>query len=537
MREYFNKKGLSYGRITILGILLLAFFLIIIFGIYFSPYKNYQDNGNFINNSDGILIKQENGVKTYYLGKGQFKDVIPTVSAQASSPEGSYIDPPIYPELMGEIERSANNLSNTNVRGNILVGGECNPDQDDVCDPSTHRGYMAFPITNISKNASINSASLFFYVTSTNYGSHEAIEFRANNYSNTSAILNGSAADIYLNTTSPGANRYYGIATGTDVSTTGWKNIALSSYALLDLQANLGGYFGVGINGSNISVTVLDLGNAAHSVTIPFSTNKPYIEITYTVGSGSSITSPVIYDGTVSTGGGIITTGATLEIGDSFVAFATNKVAFLTFNLSNIPDSATIDASYLRFNVTAISAEDAWGVTKQLQVTNISSNFCYLSNFSLNNATLHTNITNGGILGFVTGIGLELVDVGIWINNSNTYLQSGLSRDCITYGLKDSSPVNGEVLWISSSEGNFAPQLHVLYTASGDCSPPGSGDWTIDSYCLVNNEVATLTGDIIITSSGFLNMTGTTDLSFDSGRYIYISSGGQINLYDSARFN
>jgi len=191
----------------------------------------------------------------------------------------------------------------------------------------------------------------------------------------------------------------------------------------------------------------------------------------------------------------------------------------------------------LRFNVTAISAEDAWGVTKQLQVTNISSNFCYLSNFSLNNATLHTNITNGGILGFVTGIGLELVDVGIWINNSNTYLQSGLSRDCITYGLKDSSPVNGEVLWISSSEGNFAPQLHVLYTASGDCSPPGSGDWTIDSYCLVNNEVATLTGDIIITSSGFLNMTGTTDLSFDSGRYIYISSGGQINLYDSARFN
>ena len=104
MREYFNKKGLSYGRITILGILLLAFILIIIFGIYFSPYKNYQDNGNFINNSDGILIKQENGVKTYYLGKGQFKDVIPTVSAQASSPEGSYIDPPIYPELMGEIE-------------------------------------------------------------------------------------------------------------------------------------------------------------------------------------------------------------------------------------------------------------------------------------------------------------------------------------------------------------------------------------------------------------------------------------------------
>ena len=533
MREYFNKKGLSYGRITILGILLLAFFLIIIFGIYFSPYKNYQDNGNFINNSDGILIKQENGVKTYYLGKGQFKDVIPTVSAQASSPEGSYIDPPVYPELMGKVFNSTPS-SFTYTLGDIWVGGECDPSPE--CSQKEHRGHIVFPITNISKNASISSASLFFYVTSTNYGSHEAIEFRANNYSNTSSTLSGNAQDIYKNTTSPGANRHYGIATGTNVSTTGWKNISLSSYALLNLQANLGGYFGVGINGSNTSVDE-DAGDD-RKIVIPYSTNKPYIEITYTVGSGSSITTPVIYDGVVNAIGFTNVVSTTLEIGDPSGIGGSIKVAFLTFNLSNIPDSATIDASYLRFNVTSITTEDAWSATKQLQVTNVSSNFCFLNNYTLSNTTLYTNITNGGILGFTSATGLGLVDVGIWINNSNTYLQSGLSRDCITYGLKDSSPVNGQVILISSSKGNFIPQLHVLYTASvEECTPPGSGDWTIDSYCLVNNEVATLTGDIIITSSGFLNMTGTTDLSFDSGRYIYISSGGQINLYDSARFN
>ena len=552
MKNYFDKKGISSSKLVVLLFIIILFVLLIFFGIN-SPEEKIDKSSNeklisynsietpdgvskvdFLRNQqDGIFIKETNGVKTYYLGNGQFKDVIPSVFAQGSPPEGTLIDPPVYPEVMGSVcnigggqtcafEGVTGNIHN----GNIYVG------YYHALGSWASRGYMGFPLTNISKNASINSATLFFYISATDYPASEAIEFRKNAYPSEIAILFANSSDVFLNTTNTDANRHYGLTTGTNVSTTGWRNLSLSSNALLDIQSNLGGYFGIGINGSNESGVV---NGAGHIVTIPYSLNRSYIEITYTVGNGSSATVPDFYDAEITSGGAITTSGTTIEIGDPTPGSA--RVGFLTFNLTNIPDSATIDSTYLRFNVTEIAADGDWASTDILVVKNISSDFCVLSNFSLANVTIYRNITAGVNYGVVSSLGYGLADVWLGWNNGINDVQSSLSRDCITYGLNDNSPSEGRSILISSSEGSFAPQLSVIYTVS--CTlVPASGDWTISSYCLINNQQSVVNGNLVIQNGGFFNMTGTTNITFSgTNRYIYVSSGGEINMYNTAGFN
>jgi len=70
------------------------------------------------------------------------------------------------------------------------------------------------------------------------------------------------------------------------------------------------------------------------------------------------------------------------------------------------------------------------------------------------------------------------------------------------------------------------------------CKPPASGDWVINSVCTVTDKTYDVTGNIIIQGSGLLELRGTTNIRFiGSDRYIYVYTGGQIHIYNTAGFN
>ena len=540
MNLEFDKKAVSYGKIGIFGILVLGFILILLFGIYFFLNNQLSEkdiNGNFIvNDSDGILIKQENGVKTYYLGNGQFKDVIPSVSAQASPPPGTLVDPPVYPNVMGTVWSGSGNFYGTNTigRGNAFDG--------------MGRGYITFPLTNLTTGYNITNATLFYYVQSTSYTASDSIEIRK-----IDEVVNGfsNISHIFQNITRIGVNRSYGIATGTNVSTTGWKNITLNGNFTSDAQNALRNLtmISIGINGSDEATT-------NKNVVIAYNVSRPYIELTYTTGgSDSAVSLNSYYDGFVSANGLVNNNQSTyIEIGKPTSGLgSSDQAGFLTFNTSSIPDTANISNIFIRINVTSIS-DGGIELLPEHYILFQSLNGTCVNTTTHSNITkaisLYNNITSGQLYGNnIEAIGQGLADsplvfvLGIF-TNSTYHLQGMLPSDCFSVGIEGfgslTSNLPGDTtLRISSSEGNFSPQLSVIYTVPEDCtSVPGSGDWTISTYCLINNQQSIVNGNLVIQNGGFFNMTGTTNITFNgSNRYIYVSSGGQINLYNTAGFN
>lgn len=91
---------------------------------------------------------------------------------------------------------------------------------------------------------------------------------------------------------------------------------------------------------------------------------------------------------------------------------------------------------------------------------------------------------------------------------------------------------------INSSTKSFSTTVCPPPPPPPKCAPPGSGDWTITSYCEVNNKNYTVNGKIIIQSGGILGMKGTSNIILSpSPGYIHIYPGGKIYIQDNATAN
>lgn len=81
-------------------------------------------------------------------------------------------------------------------------------------------------------------------------------------------------------------------------------------------------------------------------------------------------------------------------------------------------------------------------------------------------------------------------------------------------------------------------EKHNVTIISSDCVYSGSGDWIINTTCNINNQDIELFGNLSVQDSGFLNMTGDTNITFSQpGSYIFVYTGGGIDLYDTAKIN
>ncbi len=86
--------------------------------------------------------------------------------------------------------------------------------------------------------------------------------------------------------------------------------------------------------------------------------------------------------------------------------------------------------------------------------------------------------------------------------------------------------------------GNVSAESAKLFSIAL-CVPPVSGDWEIVAECILQDESYILSGNIIIQSTGILDMRGTTNLTFDNtaARYIYVYPGGKVYQDGTAGFN
>ncbi len=85
---------------------------------------------------------------------------------------------------------------------------------------------------------------------------------------------------------------------------------------------------------------------------------------------------------------------------------------------------------------------------------------------------------------------------------------------------------------------NLTATDYVIITLLSACNPPGEGDWFVNETCNLYDEDYMVNGNLTIESNGFLNMTGNTNITFNgTSRYIFVRTGGEINMYDSAGFN
>ncbi len=214
-------------------------------------------------------------------------------------------------------------------------------------------------------------------------------------------------------------------------------------------------------------------------------------------------------------------------------------VGFIDFDTSSISDTSTIDDVDLLVNVATST-----GGTN-CDVTNMSDEVVDYTDDASGNAALYDDIRNNNVdylanNNFCTSTGEKRLDLGA---TADSTLENHLSANWFSVGMKTASTTLAEIYSSDDSTASNRPKLIVTYTSgggefTGTCSPPGSGSWQCNQTCNVNNQQYTIvSGDLEIYDACILNLTGTTNISFSApNSNIYVYSGGEINLYDTAGF-
>ena len=76
----------------------------------------------------------------------------------------------------------------------------------------------------------------------------------------------------------------------------------------------------------------------------------------------------------------------------------------------------------------------------------------------------------------------------------------------------------------------------VAYPFIATCSPPSSGDWIINSTCIVNNTNYLVKGNLVVGSNGFLKLNSSTIFFQGENRFIKVQKSGDISLYNNSGF-
>ena len=224
--------------------------------------------------------------------------------------------------------------------------------------------------------------------------------------------------------------------------------------------------------------------------------------------------------------------------------------AFMEFNTSSIPDSATIGNVVLNLSIFA----QVYDVGDTVNLTRF--NLTMINNLSRYPDTKagNENLFNDGgggsesVIGggfYLTGLtdfqntGNKSFDLGTTADND---LQVQLDGDYFGVGfIGTDESTDDNYVTISSSEtnltslGDVRPKLFVTYSS---CSPPGAGDWECTDPCSFHNDELLVPSNLYVYSGCVLNFTGRTNVTFVApSSYIYVYSGGQILLNDTAGVN
>lgn len=433
----------------------------------------------------------------------------------------------VYPQHTGTLTQTASG-GNSSSLGSMTTGIVF-----DDPDYSIQRTFMTFPTTNISVNSTISNITLFYYVSSTSLASGDSIEFRK-----IDAVANSSSNAGYLfgNISHKDITRSYGISTGSNVSSIGWKNVTFNNNFNMVLEEklnNLKEEISIGIN-SSVEGTTPGTDNL---LTIQYNGLRPYLVVEYFEGNGSSVTYNPYYDAHFyDVGGGPSeTTASAMRVGvdgDLFVSFA----SFIT---SSIDDSADIKKAYLRLNISTFGP-GLWATSDYLNISRLN-NLCINSStgqegYSLILSAPEYKIING--LGTGSG-GMGELDVDLG-DDAVTDIKNSLSLGCFSVGFAPNQfGADGTFLEIMTSESNYPPTLNVVFEGDFNyCDLSPFGNHACNMTCTYVDREISVPANFSVYDSCTLGLAGSTNMTFLSeDSFLYVYKEGIVWINDTAGFN
>lgn len=192
----------------------------------------------------------------------------------------------------------------------------------------------------------------------------------------------------------------------------------------------------------------------------------------------------------------------------------------LNFNTTEIFDTSTI--INVTWNFTMDSGDSKrWGAYR-MNGSDIFVDSAFTGNLSLiaaEGAYVPTMTGLNDHEGYVFGLG----------DNAIIDMQDQLVDDYFTIGVSEDLLASNTDSMINSSEASNGPFLNI----KTDCSYSGSGDWIIETTCIMSGEEVTLasSNNLFITPSGYLNMQQGSNVTFSgSEQFINIDVGGNVNV-------
>ena len=494
----------------------------------------YLDNDSYLGEN---LTYIGNGIRTYDLGDKNDYSIIPSVSADNQA-FLSAENVTLFPEFMGSVAKNADiwRHNTVNQYENLFVGG---------ISGVPFRTALSFATASIPYNATITKIELFYYLSFTNRNTLNTTEFRGLGAGQPVVFLLTSPNATFWNITLSGATGLYATTSGTNVSTTGWKNITLNQNAINNLSEIVNSevaIFSIGINSTD-ELAGLGTFTGTYSL-IEWNSTRPYLVVNYLRNNASAIniTTADISDDAYISNLGARSNDTSLTIGKAYNIFTPpSEVAFITFHFPQIPDDAVVKAAVLRLNVTSLQPDTtsdgkSWNASNYFYITNMNNSMYNCTDSTMYDTVeesldLYQNITNStrspwAWYSINNGLGYADIELGsgVWKE-----LEKKInSTDCMTLGIAPDAFITGKELQFSSSEGSFSPQLRISYWSQ--CEPPDVGDWNINITCNPYNSNISVRNNInlSIRDNGILNLTLNNINFTGTKQYIFVYSGGKI---------
>lgn len=226
--------------------------------------------------------------------------------------------------------------------------------------------------------------------------------------------------------------------------------------------------------------------------------------------------------------------------------------SFIEFNTSSLNDNATITNVSLQLEVNSNFAGSYVVNITRFNDTRINDNITNFPDNTAGNDDLWYNISVGGFdkLGnYITdsasfqSTGIKTFDLG---GDADSDLEANLANEFFAIGFvsnaENSDPTDETIIYSSgiwASNSSKAPQLTVTYSI-GNCPDFDSGDQTCNETCTYTDRTLSFDGgDLYIQDNCLLTLAGTTTLYFgkEPNAYIYVSSGGEIRVDDTAELS
>ena len=226
----------------------------------------------------------------------------------------------------------------------------------------------------------------------------------------------------------------------------------------------------------------------------------------------------------------------------------TGELGFIKWNINAIPGGRTIENATMCFyvrhsNYASNNDMDIWYVANQSWLEEDIDDLCGGGNVCADVYGMFTSkvrvFTGQDFLEHWECIGdlhsavqteydAGRINVSYAFNNT----ESGSAANYYSYCTKE--PAECEVFEI--------PYFNITYSdaevCESTCTPPESGDWCVNETCTLDGVIDNVPADLYVQDVGFLNLTGSTNLTFNmTSQNIYVSSNGEINLYEKSAFN